>query len=153
MRVFNHFFLVIFIMGCSPNQSNVECNKVDTQMATVFIDCIPEFSTSDCINSNIYNLIRTEDYKRNTLIKFNDSKDDAEIKVFLKTLYPQEEKENSNFMTLHALDIAFNRDRELGNKYIYKILNLMDRNYDINSLTEDALIKVTAKARRICENN
>ena len=102
-------------------------------MATVLIDCNPEALRSDCINQNIYNLIRTEDFKKNTLIRFNDSEDDAEIKDFLITLYPEEDKGNSKFMTLNALDTAFKKDREIGNIYIYKILDLMDRNYDINT--------------------
>ena len=122
-------------------------------MATVLIDCNPEVSRSDCINQNIYNLIRTKDFKKNTLIRFNDSEDDAEIKDFLITLYPEEDKGNSKFMTLNALDTAFKKDRELGNIYIYKILDLMDRNYDINNLSKEISIKLTAQAKKICENN
>ena len=152
MRIFN-IFLFILITSCSPDQSKVECSKVDTQMATVFIDCNPEALRSDCINQNIYNLIRTEDFKKNTLIRFNDSEDDAEIKDFLITLYPEEDKGNSKFMTLNALDTAFKKDRENGNIYIYKILDLMDRNYDINNLSKEISIKLTAQAKKICENN
>jgi hypothetical protein len=122
-------------------------------MATVLIDCNPEALRSDCINQNIYNLIRTEDFKKNTLIRFNDSEDDAEIKDFLITLYPEEDKGNSKFMTLNALDTAFKKDRELGNIYIYKILDLMDRNYDINNLSKEISVKLTAQAKKICENN
>jgi hypothetical protein len=63
MRIFN-IFLFILLTSCSPDQSKVECSKVDTQMATVLIDCNPEALRSDCINQNIYNLIRTEDFKK-----------------------------------------------------------------------------------------
>ena len=122
-------------------------------MATVLIDCNPEASRSDCINQNIYNLIRTKDFKKNTLIRFNDSEDDAEIKDFLITLYPEEDKGNRKFMTLNALDTAFKKDRELGNIYIYKILDLMDRNYDINNFSKDAKDQLKAEAEKICQNN
>jgi hypothetical protein len=56
-------------------------------------------------------------------------------------------------MTLNALDTAFKKDRENGNIYIYKILDLMDRNYDINNLSKEIYIKLTAQAKKICENN
>ena len=153
MHIFSRLLFVILISSCSSDTSKVECSKVDTQMATVLIDCNPEALRSDCINQNIYNLIRTEDFKKNTLIRFNDSEDDAEIKDFLTTLYPEEDKGNSKFMTLNALDVAFKKDRELGNIYIYKILDLMDRNYDINNLSKEISIKLTAQAKKICKNN
>ena len=54
-------------------------------------------------------------------------------------------------MNLSALDVAFKKDRELGHIYIYKILDLMDRNYDISNLSDDKLLQLTAKSKEICQ--
>ena len=86
MHLLNRMLIVALITGCSSDQSKVECTKVDTQMATVLIDCTPEILRSDCINANINSLIRSDEYKKNTLIKFNASEDDAEVKDFLISL-------------------------------------------------------------------
>ena len=151
MHLLNRMLIVALITGCSSDQSEVECTKVDTQMATVLIDCTPEILRSDCINANINSLIRSDEYKKNTLIKFNASEDDAEVKDFLISLSSKKDRENSNFMNLSALDVAFKKDRELGHIYIYKILDLMDRNYDISNLSEDKLLQLTAKSKEICQ--
>lgn len=151
MHLLNRMLIVALITGCSSDQSKVECTKVDTQMATVLIDCTPEILRSDCINANINSLIRSDEYKKNTLIKFNASEDDAEVKDFLISLSSKKDRENSNFMNLSALDVAFKKDRELGHIYIYKILDLMDRNYDISNLSDDKLSQLTAKSKEICQ--
>ena len=46
---------------------------------------------------------------------------------------------------------AFKKDRELANKCIYKILDLMDRNYDINNIDETILAKLTVESNEICQ--
>ena len=151
MHLLNRMLFVVLITGCSSDQSKVECTKVDTQMATVLIDCTPEILRSDCINANINNLIRSDKYKKNTLIKFNESLDDAEVKNFIESFYSDKSSQDSYSMTLKDLDDAFKKDRELGNKYIYKILDLMDRNYDINNIDETILAKLTVESNEICQ--
>ena len=58
MHLLNRMLIVALITGCSSDQSKVECTKVDTQMATVLIDCTPEILRSDCINANINSSVK-----------------------------------------------------------------------------------------------
>lgn len=148
------YAMLIIIAGCSSEQAELECTKVDTQMATVLLDCSTEpKAVKECINLTITSLTRAQAFKKVTLIRFSDSQDDLDVRDFLLTLYPSEGKSTINLMTLNRLDVAFKKDRELGNVYIYKILDLMDRNYDINNFSDDVADQLKAEAIRICQNN
>ena len=146
--------MLIILAGCSSEQPELECIKVDTQMATVLVDCSPEpIVVEECISLTITSLTRAQVFREATPIRFSDSQDDQDVRDFLLTLYPLEGKSTPSLMTLNRLDVAFKKDRELGNVYIYKILDLMDRNYDINNFSDDVADQLKAEAIRICQNN
>ena len=95
----------------------------------------------DCgkdINESFYNSIEF----KNSLLRFLDK--DNELK----------EKMISHFSTDHLrindLEKFFIWDRENGMKYIYKILDLMDRNYLIDKSINDEFMNYRDQFKRNC---
>ena len=96
-------------------------------------------SFKKCIESNIIELTQTDEFKSSNFIKYDDSQDDLDIKSWLENdLFPGWDP--SKKMTLDYLDNAWQIDRRTGMRYIYKLMFLMDRNYNIE-LMNTALVK------------
>jgi len=96
-------------------------------------------SFKKCIQTNIIELTQTDEFKSSNFIKYDDSKDDLDVKSWLENdLFPGSDP--SKKMTLNYLDKAWQIDRKTGMKYIYKLMFLMDRNYNIE-LMNTALVK------------
>ena len=96
-------------------------------------------SFKKCIKTNIIELTQTDEFKSSNFIKYDDSQDDFDVKSWLENdLFPGWDP--SKKMTLDYLDKAWQIDRKTGMRYIYKLMFLMDRNYNIE-LMNTALVK------------
>ena len=96
-------------------------------------------SFKKCIETNIIELTQTDEFKSSNFIKYDDSQDDLDVKSWLENdLFSGWDP--SKKMTLDYLDKAWQIDRKTGMRYIYKLMFLMDRNYNIE-LMNTALVK------------
>ena len=83
-----------------------------------------------CIESNLIELTQSDKFKSSNFIRYSESQDDLDVKDWLENeLFP--EWDQSKQMTLDYLDKAWRIDRKTGMKYIYKLMFLMDRNYNL----------------------
>ena len=105
---------------------------------TANADQIINIQCSKDIKESFYNSIEF----KNSLVRFLDK--DNELK----------EKMISHFTTDHLrindLEKFFIWDRENGMRYIYKILDLMDRNYLIDKSINDEFMKYRDQFKRNC---
>ena len=86
------------------------------------------------------------DYFKNREIIFSSSKADLELKnLMTKRL------NITGVLSLKDLDSLFEWDRINNMKYIYKILDLMDRNYLINKKNVEDFLKYEAEFNSHCE--
>ena len=100
------------------------------------IDCTSEIDTA-YFNSAYY---------KNREIIFSSSKADLELKnLMTKRL------NITGVLSLKDLDSLFEWDRINNMKYIYKILDLMDRNYLINKKNVEDFLKYEAEFNGHCE--
>ena len=100
------------------------------------IDCTSEIDTA-YFNSAYY---------KNREIIFSSSKADLELKnLMTKRL------NITGVLSLKDLDSLFEWDRINNMKYIYKILDLMDRNYLINKKNVEDFLKYEAAFNSHCE--
>ena len=100
------------------------------------IDCTGEIDTA-YFNSA---------YFKNREVIFSSSKADLELKaLMIKKL------NLTGVLTLKDLDSLFEWDRINNMKYIYKILDLMDRNYLINKKNVEDFLKYEVKFNSYCE--
>ena len=100
------------------------------------IDCTSEIDTA-YFNSAYY---------KNREIIFSSSKADLELKnLMTKRL------KITGVLSLKNLDSLFEWDRINNMKYIYKILDLMDRNYLINKKNVEDFLKYEAEFNSHCE--
>lgn len=100
------------------------------------IDCTSEIDTA-YFNSAYY---------KNREIIFSSSKADLELKnLMTKRL------KITGVLSLKDLDSLFEWDRINNMKYIYKILDLMDRNYLINKKNVEDFLKYEAEFNSHCE--
>ena len=90
----------------------------------------------------------TEESKNERFVSFNESKDDEAIKVLLKELFPNNSTGES--YTLQQLDKAWEWDRANGMEFIYKLLDLMNRNYSIESVESHLIDRYISRAQTIC---
>ena len=96
-----------------------------------------------CIETNLKELTQTDEFKSSNFIKYSESQDDLDIKKWLENeVFPKWDQ--SKQMTLDYLDKAWQIDRKTGMKYIYKLMFLMDRNYDLQ-LMDPALVNQIKK--------
>ena len=93
-------------------------------------------------------ILKTDESKRERLVVFSKSNDDLELKKLLQQLTPSSE---NNTFYLIDLDTLWNWDRKNEMKFIYKILDLMNRNYQLESVSPSLKNKYLLKARRMCE--
>ena len=96
-------------------------------------------SFKKCLQTNIIKLTQTDEFKSSNFIKYDESQDDLDVKGWLENdLFPGWDP--SKKMTLDYLDKAWQIDRKTGMRYIYKLMFLMYRNYNIE-LMNTALVK------------
>ena len=102
---------------------------------------------SVCINDALIQILKTDQSKKERLVIFNETSDDDELKELLSQL-----KQNSeNTFYVIDLDTLWDWDRENEMKFIYKILDLMNRNYEVESLNPSLKNKYLVKARHKCK--
>jgi len=102
---------------------------------------------SVCINDALIQILKTDQSKKERLVIFNETSDDDELKELLSQL-----KQNSeNAFYVIDLDTLWNWDRENEMKFIYKILDLMNRNYEVESLNPSLKNKYLIEARHKCK--
>lgn len=102
---------------------------------------------SVCINDALIQILKTDQSKKERLVIFNETSDDDELKELLSKL-----KQNSeNTFYVIDLDTLWNWDRENEMRFIYKILDLMNRNYEVESLNPSLKNKYLIEARHKCK--
>ena len=127
-------------------------NKYIKALSIVFIVLNSQADTSTeqsaCINDALIQILKTDESKRERLVMFNESSDDLELKELLQQLKPSSE---NNTFYLIDLDTLWNWDRKNEMKFIYKILDLMNRNYQLESVSPSLKNKYLLEARHMCE--
>jgi len=109
-------------------------------------------SFKKCIETNIIELTQTDEFKSSNFIKYDDSQDDLDIKSWLENdLFPGWDP--SKKMTLDYLDKAWQIDRKTGMRYIYKLMFLMDRNYNIELMNIALAKQINNDAHLTCSVN
>ena len=103
---------------------------------------------SICIKDSLVQILKSDQSKKERQIIFNESSDDLELKKLLQRLIPG--SENKTFYVAD-LDTLWDWDRENGMKYIYKILDLMNRNYDLKSINPVLKTKYLEESKFRCE--
>ena len=103
---------------------------------------------SECMKSQIMNILGLEESKNERFVSFNESKDDDAIKVLFKEIFPNNSTGES--YTLQQLDKVWEWDRANGMEFIYKLLALMNRNYSIESVESHLLDRYISRAQTIC---
>ena len=102
---------------------------------------------SVCINDALIQILKTDQSKKERLVIFNETSDDQELKKLLSQLIQNSE----NAFYVIDLDTLWNWDRENEMKFIYKILDLMNRNYEVESLNPSLKNKYIIEARHKCK--
>ena len=105
-------------------------------------------NANECLNKEVMEILGSEKSKTERSIKFNDTKDDVDIKVLLTELFPNIKIDSFN---LDHLDQAWEWDRINGMKYIYKLLDLMNRNYSMDSVEYSLMAIYKADASLTCK--
>ena len=103
---------------------------------------------SICIKDSLVQILKSDQSKKERQIIFNESSDDLELKELLQRLIPG--SENKTFYVVD-LDALWDWDRENEMKYIYKILDLIDRNYDLESISPALKTQYLEKSKFKCE--
>ena len=103
---------------------------------------------SICIKDSLVQILKSDQSKEERQIIFNESSDDLELKELLQRLIPG--SENKTFYVAD-LDALWDWDRENEMKYIYKILDLMNRNYDLKSINPVLKTKYIEESKFRCE--
>ena len=103
---------------------------------------------SRCIKDSLVQILKSDQSKKERQIVFNVTSDDLELKKLLQRLIPG--SENKTFYVVD-LDTLWDWDRSNGMKYIYKILDLMNRNYDLKSINPVLKTKYLEESKFRCE--
>ena len=103
---------------------------------------------SRCIKDSLVQILKSDQSKKERQIVFNVTSDDLELKKLLQRLIPG--SENKTFYVAD-LDTLWDWDRANGMKYIYKILDLMNRNYDLKSINPVLKTKYLQESKLRCE--
>jgi len=103
---------------------------------------------SRCIKDSLIQILKSDQSKKERQIVFNDTSDDLELKKLLQRLIPGSENKT---LYVADLDTLWNWDRSNGMKYIYKILDLMNRNYDLKSINPVLKTKYLEESKFRCE--
>ena len=102
---------------------------------------------SVCINDALIQILKTDQSKKERLVIFNESSDDQELKKLLSQL----KQSSENIFYVIDLDTLWNWDRENEMRLIYKILDLMNRNYEVESLNPSLKNKYLIEAKHKCK--
>ena len=102
---------------------------------------------STCIDDALIQILKTDQSKKERLVIFNESSDDQELKKLLSQL--KQSSENTFYVI--DLDTLWNWDRENEMRLIYKILDLMNRNYVVESLNPSLKNKYLIEAKHKCK--
>ena len=100
-----------------------------------------------CIDEALIQILKTDQSKKERLVIFNESSDDKELKKLLSQL--KQSSENTFYVI--DLDTLWNWDRENEMRLIYKILDLMNRNYKVESLNPSLKNKYLIEAKHKCK--
>ena len=100
-----------------------------------------------CIDDALIQILKTDQSKKERLVIFNESSDDQELKRLLSQL----KQSSENTIYVIDLDTLWNWDRENEMRLIYKILDLMNRNYEVESLNPSLKNKYLVEARHKCK--
>ena len=100
-----------------------------------------------CIDDALIQILKTDQSKKERLVIFNESSDDQELKRLLSQL--KQSSENTFYVI--DLDTLWNWDRENEMRLIYKILDLMNRNYEVESLNPSLKNKYLIEAKHKCK--
>jgi len=103
---------------------------------------------SRCIKDSLIQILKSDQSKKERQIVFNDTSDDLELKKLLQRLIPG--SENKTFYVVD-LDTLWDWDRANGMQYIYKILDLMNRNYDLEPISPALKTKYLEESKFRCE--
>ena len=106
---------------------------------------------SVCINDALIQILKTDQSKKERLVIFNETSDDDELKELLGQLIGQLKQNSENTFYVIDLDTLWNWDRENEMRFIYKILDLMNRNYEVESLNPSLKNKYLIEARHKCK--
>jgi len=100
-----------------------------------------------CIDDALIQILKTDQSKKERLVIFNESSDDQELKRLLSQL----KQSSENTIYVIDLDTLWNWDRENEMRLIYKILDLMNRNYEVESLNPSLKNKYLIEAKHKCK--
>ena len=103
---------------------------------------------SICIKDSLVQILKSDQSKKERQIVFNVTSDDLELKKLLQRLIPG--SENKTFYVVD-LDTLWDWDRANGMQYIYKILDLMNRNYEFESISPALKTKYLDESKFKCE--
>lgn len=103
---------------------------------------------SRCIKDSLVQILKSGQSKEERQIVFNVTSDDLELKKLLQRLIPS--SENKTFYVVD-LDTLWDWDRANGMQYIYKILDLMNRNYEFESISPALKTKYLDESKFKCE--
>ena len=103
---------------------------------------------SRCIKDSLIQILKSNQSKEERKIVFNDTSDDLELKKLLQRLIPG--SENKTFYVVD-LDTLWDWDRANGMQYIYKILDLMNRNYEFEPISPELKTKYLQESKLRCE--
>ena len=100
-----------------------------------------------CIDDALIQILKTDQSKKERLVIFNESSHDQELKKLLSQL----KQSSENIFYVIDLDTLWNWDRENEMRLIYKILDLMNRNYEVESLNPSLKNKYLIEAKHKCK--
>ena len=103
---------------------------------------------SICIKDSLVQILKSDQSKKERQVVFNESSDDLELMELLQRLIPG--SENKTFYVVD-LDTLWDWDRANKMKYIYKILDLMNRNYDLESINPVLKTQYLERSKFRCE--
>ena len=103
---------------------------------------------SRCIKDSLVQILKSDQSKKERQVVFNESSDDLELMELLQRLIPG--SENKTFYVVD-LDTLWDWDRANKMKYIYKILDLMNRNYDLESINPVLKTQYLERSKFRCE--
>lgn len=101
-----------------------------------------------CVDQTLKKILKTESSKKERPVVFNESADDKELLLLMQQIVV---KENDRDFLVADLDTIWNWDRKNGMKFIYKLLDLMNRNYEIDSVQSPLKEIYIQQANEMCE--
>ena len=101
-----------------------------------------------CVDQTLKKILKTESSKKERPVVFNESADDKELLLLMQQIVV---KENDRDFLVADLDTIWNWDRKNGMKFIYKLLDLMNRNYEIDSVQSPLKQIYIQQANEMCE--